>query len=65
MSQFVVTQAQRGVSIPELSRVYGVSETLLYTLANEGKLPGARRLGKRIVVHVETFEAWLAEGQGA
>ena len=39
-----------GVSIPELSAEFGVSETLLYNLANSGQLPGARRLGKRIVI---------------
>jgi predicted DNA-binding transcriptional regulator AlpA len=42
-----------------------VSETVLYGLANSGQLPGARRLGKRIVIHRETFERWMQEGQGA
>jgi excisionase family DNA binding protein len=54
-----------GVSIPELSAEFGVSETLLYNLANSGHLPGARRLGKRIVIHRETFEQWLRDGRGA
>jgi excisionase family DNA binding protein len=53
-----------GASIPELAEEYGISETTLYALANRGELPGARRLGKRIVVHRPTFESWLAEGQG-
>ena len=65
MPELVVSQARRGASIPELSRQYGVSETLLYALANDGKLPGARRIGKRIVIHVETFEEWIKEGMGA
>jgi len=54
-----------GVSIPDLAQEYGLSETLLYSLANRGELPGARRLGKRIVVHRQTFETWLSQGQGA
>ena len=64
MTQSVISE-RVGASIPELAVEYGVSEALLYNLANEGKLPGARRLGKRIVVHRETFERWLSEGQGA
>lgn len=51
-------------SIPELARWTGVSESLLYSLANEGKLPGCRRLSTRFVVHVETFENWLKSGNG-
>jgi excisionase family DNA binding protein len=54
-----------GASIPELSAEFGVSETVLYNLANSGRLPGARRLGKRIVVHREAFERWMQEGRGA
>ena len=53
-----------GASIPELALEFGVSEATLYALANSGKLPGARRLGKRIVVHRETFEEWMRTGQG-
>ena len=53
-----------GMSIPEAATEAGVSESTLYSLANQGKLPGARRLGKRIIVHRETFLCWLAEGMG-
>jgi predicted DNA-binding transcriptional regulator AlpA len=60
-----VSPKKPGVSIPELSAEFGVSEAVLYHLANSGQLPGARRLGKRIVVHRETFERWMQEGQGA
>ncbi len=51
-------------SIPELALEYGVSESLLYSLANQGSLPGCRRLGKRFLIHTETFEGWLKEGNG-
>ena len=53
-----------GASIPDLALEYKVSESTLYALANQGKLPGARRLGKRIVVHRATFEEWLKSGMG-
>ena len=53
-----------GASIPELSVRYPVSQALLYRLANEGQLPGCRRLGKRFIVHLPTFESWLESGMG-
>ena len=53
-----------GMSISEAAIEAGVSESTLYALANQGKLPGARRVGKRIVVHRETFENWLRSGMG-
>ena len=53
-----------GASIPEVALQYGVSEALLYTLANRGQLPGCRRLGKRFVVHRLKFEEWLMSGSG-
>lgn len=61
----VTAQSERpGASIPEIAKEYGVSEALLYTLANRGELPGCRRLGKRFVIHRETFESWLKGGMG-
>ena len=53
-----------GASIPDLASEYGVSEALLYGLANRGELPGCRRLGKRFVIHRATFEEWLKTGTG-
>jgi len=53
-----------GMSIPQLAAEYGTSESLLYNLANQGNLPGCRRLGKRFVIHRETFEDWLKGGMG-
>ena len=52
------------VSIPQLARLTGVSEGTLYLRANEGSLPGCRRIGKRWVVHLETFNDYLKTGMG-
>ena len=52
------------VSIPVLALQTGLSEALLYQKANEGVLPGCRRVGKRFLVHRETFEEWLRGGMG-
>lgn len=57
-------QHQIGASIPNLALEYGVSEALLYSLANRGELPGCRRIGKRFVIHRETFEEWVKSGKG-
>ena len=37
----------------------------LYELANQGQLPGCRRLKKRLVIHREVFTDWLRSGQGS
>ena len=52
------------VSIPEMSVLTGLSEALLYAKANQGSLPGCRRIGKRLLVHMETFEMYLKTGMG-
>ena len=53
------------MSITEAATESGVSESTLYALANQGKLPGCRRLGKRLVIHRETFFEWLRDGNGS
>ena len=53
-----------GVDIPELAARTGLSEFLLYAQANAGQLAGCRRIGRRFLVHVPTFEKWLADGWG-
>jgi len=57
-------KAKVGMSVAEAAAEAGVSEVTIYSLANKGELPGARRLGKRIVIHRETFESWLKDGMG-
>ena len=57
-------EALFAVSIPALSRLTGLSEALLYQKANEDNLPGCRRVGKRFLVHLTTFEEWPKSGQG-
>jgi hypothetical protein len=60
----VTTERPIAVSIPDLSRLTGLSEGLLYQKANEGNLPGCRRIGKRFLVHLETFTEYLKSGMG-
>ena len=64
----IKTESQNGqrvaVSIPEMAERTGLSEGLLYAKANQGTLPGCRRIGKRFLIHIATFEKWLAGGWG-
>ena len=53
------------MSIQEAAVEAGVSEATLYSLANQDKLPGCRRVGKRLVIHRQVFEEWLRTGQGS
>jgi len=53
------------MSIHEAATEAGVYPSTLYELANNGQLPGCRRLKKRLVIHREVFEEWLRSGQGS
>ena len=57
-------KVRMGMNVAEAAIEAGVSEATLYSLANQGKLPGARRLGHRIIIHRETFANWLKTGTG-
>ena len=52
------------MSAPEAAAAVGVSVSSIYALFHRGELPGARRLGKRIVIHRGVFEEWLRSGMG-
>ena len=67
-----MTLPKIGYSIPEVAGILGVSESLLYLMANKGTLPGCRRMGNsnnadrrgRFVIHLETVVDWLKSGVG-
>jgi excisionase family DNA binding protein len=59
-----IEKAKVAMSVAEAAAEAGVSEATIYSLGNRGELPGARLLGKRIVIHRETFESWLKNGKG-
>ena len=59
-----IEKIRLGMNMAEAAIEAGVSEATLYSLANQGKLPGARRIGHRIIIHRETFVDWLRTGTG-
>ena len=48
------------MKIDEAAQVLGIGRQTAYDLANEGKLPGAIRLGKRWVVSRKALEEVLS-----
>ena len=46
-------------SIEEAQQLLGIGRSLAYELAQEGTLPGVRRLGRRYVVSKQALDAWL------
>ena len=47
------------VTVREAAKLLGISRGTAYQLAKEGKLPGALRLGRRIVVSKKAVELFL------
>ena len=49
------------MTVEEAAKVLGIGRQTAYDLANQGKLPGARRLGRRIVVSRKALERFLLD----
>jgi predicted DNA-binding transcriptional regulator AlpA len=47
------------ISVPAAARIIGISDQHAYDLSREGKLPGAYRMGRRVLVHVPTLKVEL------
>ena len=48
------------IRVEEAAHILGVSRGTAYQLAKDGKLPGALRLGRRIVVSRQVLDDFLA-----
>jgi len=48
------------LKVEEVVKLLGISRSSAHILAQEGKLPGALRLGRRIVVSRKMLAAFLA-----
>jgi excisionase family DNA binding protein len=48
-------------TVEETARILGIGRQTAYDLASEGELPGAFRLGKRIMVSKRALERFLEE----
>src|SRR6266576_854448 len=64
MNQMAATTAgtpeeSRTVNVPTAARMLGISRTYAFQLAREGRLPGAIRIGGRVVVSRAVLERVL------
>ena len=53
--------ARLTVTVDEAAEMLGIGRNLAYELAARGKLPGARRLGKRIIVSRKALDEFLRD----
>lgn len=51
--------SDRVMNVEEVSVALGVHRTNVYKLAKEGKIPGAFRLGKKVLISRTVFDDWL------
>jgi len=56
----VTTTTPQFVSVPEAAALLGISPSHAYRLCAAGSLPGALRLGRRVIVFVPTLLAAAA-----
>jgi excisionase family DNA binding protein len=52
------------ITVEETALQLGIGRNLAYDLARRGKLPGAIRLGRRILVSKKALESFLAGQSG-
>ncbi len=50
------------MSVQDASALLGITPRTAYRLVRDGKLPGARRLGRRVIVVRPVLERWLITG---
>jgi excisionase family DNA binding protein len=56
----MTTESERGtLTIAETARILGIGRGLAYRLARSGELPGAIRLGNRLVVSRQAIRAFM------
>lgn len=59
----MATTERQTVTVAEAAAILGISRTLAFELARRGELPGAIKLGGRIVVSVREIERALRGGR--
>ncbi|MDA1129768.1 MAG: helix-turn-helix domain-containing protein, partial [Chloroflexi bacterium] len=57
-----VEQKRATLTIPEVAELLGICRASAYQIANDGRLPGVLRLGRRLVVSRKAIEEFLERG---
>jgi excisionase family DNA binding protein len=55
------TRESATVNVEEAAKILGIGRQTAYTLASRGELPGALRLGRRIVVSKQALARFLLQ----
>ena len=63
ITRTTVMDERKTLTVVEAANILGIGRNTAYELARQGKLPGALRLGRRILVSRQALEAFL-EGKG-
>ena len=63
VTRTLVMDERKTLTVVEAARILGIGRNTAYELARQGKLPGALRLGRRVLVSRQALEAFL-EGKG-
>ena len=62
ITQMTVMDERKTLTVVEAANILGIGRNTAYELARQGKLPGALRLGRRILVSRQALEAFLEGG---
>jgi len=52
------------LTVDELAEVFRVDRKTIYALIRRGEIPGVRRIGRAVRVHLNTALHWLETGAG-
>ena len=50
------------VSVTQASEITGYSKNSLYQMHSQGKVPGAHKVGSKLMFDTATLRKWIAEG---
>ena len=62
VTRTLVMDERKTLTVVEAANILGIGRNTAYELARQGKLPGALRLGRRILVSRQALEAFLEGG---
>lgn len=52
---------RRYVSVEDLARILPVTRNAIYKMVEKKKIPGATKIGRRVVFREDLLEKWLEE----
>lgn len=64
MEQKPTNGSQPVLKAKDVARIMGCSIPTVYYRANRGLLPGAKRIGRALVFHRDTFMSWWVTENG-